>query len=952
MIIMSAIACGFGGVTASAATFADLNQSGVWIKQSQSGPCVLDACAMMIRRTLIGTGNSNWSSVTESSLKGTACVSGSWSVYYSFDYMGVSVRHTSFNGTASSLKSILDSHPEGIVLYSQSKGHAVLVTDYSGDTFYCADPAYGDKRNLNSANQGVSYSNSSEYWYVSSPSITLTNDTTPPTISNLRYDEQKINGFRVECNVSDNVGVTRVSFPTWTTANGQDDLIWHDGTVSNGKASVWIDRSKHNNEFGTYVTDVYVYDAAGNSATARISTNAVNDTTGPKISHIKVTNVTSTGYTISCTVQDASPSSGINSVLFPTWTSSNGQDDIANPWPSGSISGSTATYKVKYSEHNNETGMYNTHIYAYDNYGNYTPYNGIQVYPSRINNISEGKYVLQSAMDSNKVIDVADPIAEDASNIQLWDYTGDSSQIFEITKNGAGYILTPLCSDYNIDAWGAVIDDDINIAQTNVNNDINQTWQFNPKGSGYYAITSLMGKDGVEYVMDVAYKKTENGTNIGLNSANGGDNQQFKLLPVYTVSYNANGGSGAPSSQYKVSTKTLKLSSTKPTRSGYTFLGWSTSSSATSATYSAGANYTANSGATLYAVWQETPTTFTLTYNANGGSGAPASQTGNGNITLSSTRPTRSGYTFKGWATSSTATSAQYQPGATYNLTANVTLYAVWEQIPVTTYTLTYNANGGSGAPASQTGNGSITLSSTRPTRSGYTFKKWNTKADGSGINYNPGATYNLTANATLYAVWEQNSVTTYTLTYDTNGGYGRPASQTGNGNITLPNVKPERDGYTFKCWNTNVNGAGTSYSPGATYNLTANATLYAVWQKNETPENPDNPDNNPTIQIRNFTPVLNVPCRATVKLRAEFENAPEGATVHWFDDGVDSLTSETCTITNSIGTHTVQAKLISKDGEVLAESGIETIVAKSGFFSIIIAFFKALFGLLPVIEQ
>jgi Na+-driven multidrug efflux pump len=66
MIIMSAIACGFGGVTASAATFADLNQSGVWIKQSQSGPCVLDACAMMIRRTLIGTGNSNWSSVTES----------------------------------------------------------------------------------------------------------------------------------------------------------------------------------------------------------------------------------------------------------------------------------------------------------------------------------------------------------------------------------------------------------------------------------------------------------------------------------------------------------------------------------------------------------------------------------------------------------------------------------------------------------------------------------------------------------------------------------------------------------------------------------------------------------------------------------------------------------------------------------------------------------------------
>lgn len=73
----------------------------------------------------------------------------------------------------------------------------------------------------------------------------------------------------------------------------------------------------------------------------------------------------------------------------------------------------------------------------------------------------------------------------------------------------------------------------------------------------------------------------------------------------YTVSYNANGGSGAPSSQTKWKDQTLTLSSTKPTRTGYTFLGWSTSSSATSATYSAGDSYTANAGVTLYAVWSE-----------------------------------------------------------------------------------------------------------------------------------------------------------------------------------------------------------------------------------------------------------------------------------------------------------------------------------------------------------
>ena len=72
----------------------------------------------------------------------------------------------------------------------------------------------------------------------------------------------------------------------------------------------------------------------------------------------------------------------------------------------------------------------------------------------------------------------------------------------------------------------------------------------------------------------------------------------------YTISYNANGGSGAPENQTKWYGDTLTLSSTVPTLTGYKFLGWSTSSTSTSATYSAGGSYTANSGATLYAVWE------------------------------------------------------------------------------------------------------------------------------------------------------------------------------------------------------------------------------------------------------------------------------------------------------------------------------------------------------------
>ena len=81
-------------------------------------------------------------------------------------------------------------------------------------------------------------------------------------------------------------------------------------------------------------------------------------------------------------------------------------------------------------------------------------------------------------------------------------------------------------------------------------------------------------------------------------------NVTIPALPTYTISYNANGGSGAPASQTKTYGQNLTLSSTKPTRTGYVFLGWSTSSTATEATYLAGATYTANAGATLYAVWK------------------------------------------------------------------------------------------------------------------------------------------------------------------------------------------------------------------------------------------------------------------------------------------------------------------------------------------------------------
>lgn len=145
----------------------------------------------------------------------------------------------------------------------------------------------------------------------------------------------------------------------------------------------------------------------------------------------------------------------------------------------------------------------------------------------------------------------------------------------------------------------------------------------------------------------------------------------------WAVTYNANGGSGAPGNQTKWYGEDLTLQAAQPVRTGHNFAGWATSASGPVAYYPSG-RYTNNSAVNLYAKWN--PHTYTVSYNANGGSGAPGNQTKTygQNLTLSSVRPYRQNYNFKGWATSPSGGVA-YQPGSTYSGNSGVTLYAVWE---------------------------------------------------------------------------------------------------------------------------------------------------------------------------------------------------------------------------------------------------------------------------------
>ena len=276
-----------------------------------------------------------------------------------------------------------------------------------------------------------------------------------------------------------------------------------------------------------------------------------------------------------------------------------------------------------------------------------------------------------------------------------------------------------------------------------VRDDVNAA--FGISGQHGFDFEYTWSNSGVRVMITALYSDHTGGCSIYDNIA---------VFPdIYTVSYNANGGTGAPGTDYKHRDIALKLSSTKPSRTGYTFNGGSTSSNG-SASYQPNGTYQSNSSTTLYAVWKKN--TFTISYNANGGIGAPGSQTGEyqASVTLSNTVPTREGYDFKGWATSASG-NASYSAGGKLTINGNTTLYAVWG---LKTYSVTYNANSGEGAPGSQTKTygQALTLTEEEPVKDAYVFMGWARNADAEEAEFLPGSIYEENAALKLFAVWTE----------------------------------------------------------------------------------------------------------------------------------------------------------------------------------------------------
>jgi len=270
----------------------------------------------------------------------------------------------------------------------------------------------------------------------------------------------------------------------------------------------------------------------------------------------------------------------------------------------------------------------------------------------------------------------------------------------------------------------------------------------------------------------------------------------------YTVSYNANGGSGAPGSQKKAQDITLKLSTTTPTRTGYAFNGWNTNNSGTGTNYAAGANYTANANVTLYAKW--TANKYTVTLNQQSGTGGSASvQATYGSAMPSATMPTRTGYTFNGYFDAASGGTKYYNANGSsaknWDKTAAANLYAQWS---IVTYTISYDLKDGTvtGNPASyDVTTSTITLKN--PTRTGYVFLGW-TGSNGTTPQMTVTIAQGSTGNKSYTANWGQ----IYNITYDLAGGKGSNPATYSQLSETFQLAAPTRPGYNFLGW-TGSNG-------------------------------------------------------------------------------------------------------------------------------------------------
>lgn len=317
------------------------------------------------------------------------------------------------------------------------------------------------------------------------------------------------------------------------------------------------------------------------------------------------------------------------------------------------------------------------------------------------------------------------------------------------------------------------------------------------------------------------------------------------------LTYDGNGATGGKTDPQTGKTdEKINVRDNGFTRDGYTFVTWNTQAGCKGKAVNPGDEWTLQGSSTLYACWAGTAQT--LTYHGNGATGGntavQSGKTGD-ELTTNANGFTRDGYTFVRWDTAKDGSGTAYGEGkngvSQYVMKpAGNDLYAIWKANPAT---IQYrndwpNTTGSTPDTTGNTGD-TVTISQNSFDRPGYTFTGWSTSKRGDP-SLQPGDKHTLEPRTTT--VWAQWKADPAHLVYNSNIGTVGSETRTVDGVVdqtvkTIDNPF-DRPGYTFSGWNTQADGKGKAYDPGADYTLTANdkstpkntSVLYAQWTINK----------------------------------------------------------------------------------------------------------------------
>lgn len=317
------------------------------------------------------------------------------------------------------------------------------------------------------------------------------------------------------------------------------------------------------------------------------------------------------------------------------------------------------------------------------------------------------------------------------------------------------------------------------------------------------------------------------------------------------LTYDGNGATGGKTDPQPGKTdEKINVRDNGFTRDGYMFVTWNTQAGCKGKAVNPGDEWTLQGSSTLYACWAGTAQT--LAYHGNGATGGntavQSGKTGD-ELTTNANGFTRDGYTFVRWDTAKDGSGTAYGEGkngvSQYTMKpAGNDLYAIWKANPASiVYRNGYpNTTGSTPDTTGSTGD-TVTVSQNGFDRPGYTFTGWSTSKRGDP-SLNPGDKHTLEpGTTTVWAQWKANPAH---LVYNSNIGSIGSETRTVDGVVdqtvkTIDNPF-DRPGYTFSGWNTQADGKGKAYDPGADCTLTANdkstpkntSVLYAQWTINK----------------------------------------------------------------------------------------------------------------------